>query len=79
MPSMLISIVTLWMVRIPIAMYLSRLMGSRGIWFGMAISPVIGATLNYAYYLSGRWRTRVLTRKLPAEEEAVVMPNVQVG
>lgn len=62
-PSMLISILTLWLVRIPLAVYLSRLLGSRGIWLGLGFSPVIGAGLNYAYYLSGRWRKRVLTRK----------------
>ncbi|MGE5579371.1 MAG: MATE family efflux transporter [Bacillota bacterium] len=62
-PSMIISILTLWLVRIPLSVYLSRLLGSRGIWLGLGFSPVIGAGLNYAYYLSGRWRSRVLTRK----------------
>lgn len=71
-PPMLISIVTLWIVRIPLAMFFSRMMGSRGIWLGMAVSPVIGTGLNYAYYLSGRWRSRVLTRGVPKEEEIVV-------
>lgn len=62
-PSMLISIVTLWCVRIPLAMRFSRAMGSRGIWLGLAISPAIGAGLNYLYFLSGRWKTRAVTRK----------------
>jgi len=62
-PSMLISILTLWVVRIPLALYFSRFLGSRGIWLGLGFSPVVGAGLNYAYYLSGRWRRRVLTRK----------------
>lgn len=61
-PSMIISIVTLWVVRVPAAFYLSRIFGSRGLWLGMAASPVIGTALNYAYYLSGRWKRRVLTR-----------------
>jgi twitching motility protein PilT len=38
-PSMLISIITLWCVRIPLAMRFSKTMGSRGIWLGLAISP----------------------------------------
>lgn len=67
-PSMVISMVTLWAVRIPLAVYLSRVFGSRGIWMGLAASPAIGAALNYAYYLSGRWRTRVLTRESPVGE-----------
>jgi putative MATE family efflux protein len=73
-PSMLISIVTLWCVRIPLAMRFSKTMGSRGIWLGLAISPAIGAGLNYLYFLSGRWRTRAVTRK---PEEAA--PVVQEG
>lgn len=71
-PSMFISIVTLWIVRIPLAVFFSRTMGSRGIWMGMAVSPVIGTGLNYAYYLSGRWKKRVLTRGVPKEEDIVV-------
>lgn len=73
-PSMLISMLTLWVVRIPLSFYLSGIMGSRGIWLGLAASPVIGAFLNYVYYLSGRWRTRVLTRQV--EEEQPAIPEV---
>jgi putative MATE family efflux protein len=78
LPSMAISMVTLWVVRIPLSIYLSRLMGSRGIWLGMAVSPVMGSLLNYAYYLSGRWRTRVLTRQILLEEEPVPVPETPV-
>lgn len=65
-PSMLISIITLWCVRIPLAMRFSQTMGSRRIWLGLAISPAIGAGLNYLYFLSGRWKSRAVTRR--AEE-----------
>lgn len=75
-PSMIISIVTLWVVRIPLSVYLSRLLGSQGIWLGLAASPAIGASLNYVYYLSGRWRTRVLTRP-SAEEPAVATKTAE--
>lgn len=66
-PSMFISLVTLWLVRIPVAAYLSGLMGSRGIWLAIAISPVIGASLNYAYFRSGRWKNKtvVSSRSVP--------------
>lgn len=69
-PSMLISIITLWCVRIPLAMRFSKAMGSRGIWLGLAISPAIGASLNYLYFLSGCWKTRAVTRK-PEEQGPV--------
>lgn len=64
-PSMLISVVTLWLVRIPLASYLSKLLGSRGIWIALAASPVVGAALNWLYYVSGRWKAKVVTRPGP--------------
>ena len=68
LPSMLISIITLWIVRIPLAVYFSGFMGTRGIWLGLAISPGIGAMLNYLYFLSGRWKSKVITRE-PVPQE----------
>lgn len=61
-PSMLISIFILWVVRVPLSVFLSKTMGPTGIWIGMGTSPCFGAALNYAYFLSGRWKSRVLTR-----------------
>jgi putative MATE family efflux protein len=67
-PSMFISIATLWCVRIPLAVSFAKTMGSRGIWLGIAISPAIGAALNYLYFLSGRWRSRAVTRRAEGKE-----------
>ncbi|MBO8126442.1 MAG: MATE family efflux transporter [Firmicutes bacterium] len=61
-PPMLITLVSLWFVRIPLAKYLSLIWGSRGIWIGIAISPVIGLTLSVLYYFKGAWRSKVVTR-----------------
>ncbi|MBE3518839.1 MAG: MATE family efflux transporter [Firmicutes bacterium] len=75
-PSMIISLVTLWGVRVPAALFLSRIFGSEGLWLGMAVSPVMGSLLNYAYYLSGRWKNRVLTRSTFRREDLPV-PDIQ--
>lgn len=73
-PSMLISMVTLWLVRIPVAAYLSNLMGSRGIWLAIAVSPVVGAGLNYAYFLSGRWKSRAV---VSSRKDAEPTPDME--
>lgn len=74
LPAMLISMVTLWGIRVPLAAYLSRISGSRGVWTAMAISPLGGMTLNWLYYVSGRWKRRVVTKVYdqPTSAEAVV-------
>ncbi len=68
-PSMVFSIATLWLVRIPLARRLSESMGSRGLWFGMAASAVAGALLNWLYFVSGRWRSRSLIREKDVSEK----------
>ena len=60
-PVMVITVASLWLFRVPLANYLSGPagLGSRGIWLANAISPVLSMVLSYAYYLTGRWRSKV--------------------
>jgi len=62
MVPMLISLLTLWVIRIPLSILLSRRLGSDGIWLSLPAAWLIGAALSYVYYLSGRWRRRVLVK-----------------
>ncbi|MGB9812142.1 MAG: MATE family efflux transporter [Thermovenabulum sp.] len=63
---MLISIVSLWVIRIPLAYFLSfhTLLNSNGIWLAMSISSIISTLLSYAYYLSGKWKRSVAVHGL---------------
>jgi putative MATE family efflux protein len=58
-----VSLLSLWLIRLPLATFLSNTMqmGPRGIFLGIAISPVVGLGLNHLYYRSGRWQKRNLT------------------
>jgi len=60
--SMILSIFSLWILRIPLAIYFSKCtaMGSRGIWVGMALSMAISGLMSYSYYRSGRWKRSVI-------------------
>jgi len=64
-PTMIITISTLWLFRVPLASYLSGTagLGSTGIWLANAISPLLSVALNFAYYKTGRWRNRVAVRR----------------
>ncbi|MCL6614205.1 MAG: hypothetical protein K6U03_06275, partial [Firmicutes bacterium] len=68
-PTMITSLVSLWLVRLPLAGWLSHGagLGSRGIWIGMAVSPLTGLAMSYAYYRSGRWRRKVVAKRCAQE------------
>lgn len=55
---MIITFVALWLVRVPLCYYLSQEMGAVGIWWGIPIAWIVGMTLSYLYYLTGRWKTK---------------------
>lgn len=56
--TMFISIFSLWIVRVPVAYYLSKYtaLGSTGIWIAISISSVLSMTLSMVYYYTGRWK-----------------------
>lgn len=72
LPTMFFTIGSLWVVRVPLARYLSGLpsFGVRGIWWGIAISPLFGLILSYVYYLTGRWRRGAITRQTGGRQPA---------
>ncbi len=55
---MAITIIALWIVRIPLAYMLSDKYGDIGIWWSMPVAWSVGATLSFIYYLTGRWKQK---------------------
>jgi len=62
---MLVTLVALWLARIPLSLLMSRSMGTDGIWWSIPIAWAIGTVLNVGYYFSGRWRKKSLVRPVP--------------
>ncbi|MDS0300107.1 MATE family efflux transporter [Halogeometricum sp. S1BR25-6] len=56
-----IAILTQGVVRIPIAWFASRSLGSSGIWLAFAVSNAVGATIAYLWFRRGTWRQADLT------------------
>ena len=56
--AMITGIITFWLIRLPLAYYLSERIGYRGIWWAISISITIGFLATCLYYLSGRWKKR---------------------
>ena len=53
---MFISLLSLWIIRIPMAWYLSGKIGAVGIWWAIPSGWLIGLILSFIYYKSGRWK-----------------------
>ena len=54
------NIISLWIIRIPAAYFLSDKIGSDGIWWSIPMGWVIGMSFSYIYYRTGRWKTKAV-------------------
>jgi putative MATE family efflux protein len=61
---MFISLFSLWLIRIPVAYFLSMnsSLGVHGIWLSIPIGWTVGLILYYLYYLSGRWKKKAVIK-----------------
>jgi putative MATE family efflux protein len=60
---MFTTLFSLWLIRIPLAVFLSRFMGETGIWWSIPIAwffGVIGAMLYYRY---GNWKDKAVVKR----------------
>ncbi len=57
---MFITLIALWVVRVPASVFLSKAMGVDGIWWSLPLAWVIGFVLTYIYYRTGRWKKKKL-------------------
>jgi len=65
---MIITILSLWVIRIPLSYFLSLKIGVEGIWWGIPIAWAFGVTANYIYYKTGRWKSKAVV-KHPVKEQ----------
>jgi putative MATE family efflux protein len=61
-PTMILELGRLWGLRIPLAIIFGFVMdwGTSGVWFGMALSNVVGAGLALGLFKTGIWKKRVI-------------------
>ncbi|WP_353633945.1 MATE family efflux transporter [Halobacterium sp. NMX12-1] len=66
-----ISVLTLGVIRFPVAWVSAESLGETGIWLSFAVSNVVGAAIAYLWYRRGTWRDVDLTDSEVADAEAV--------
>jgi putative MATE family efflux protein len=59
---MFITLLSLWLFRIPLAAILSRNIGVDGIWWAIPIAWFMGMTLSFLYYRTGKWKTKTVVK-----------------
>ena len=59
---MFISLLSLWLIRIPFAWFMSGKIGVTGIWWAIPAGWFVGLSLSYLYYKTGRWKRKAVVR-----------------
>lgn len=55
---MLITLLTLWIFRIPLSVVMAKTGGINGVWWALVLTWVIGFFATWGYYLTGRWKNK---------------------
>jgi putative MATE family efflux protein len=66
---MFISLISLWVVRVPMAWIFSSRIGERGIWWAIPAGWIIGLVLYYAYYSTGNWKKKAIVKPVMIDAE----------
>jgi putative MATE family efflux protein len=59
---MFFSLISLWLIRIPLAWFLSQRFGAGGIWWAIPAGWLIGLSLSFGYYKTGRWKKKSVVK-----------------
>ncbi len=59
---MFITLVSLWVLRVPFSYFLSRHFGETGIWWGIPIAWVFGFIASFLYYKTGKWKLKAVVK-----------------
>ncbi|HQF02134.1 MAG TPA: MATE family efflux transporter [Bacteroidales bacterium] len=55
---MFITLISLWLIRVPASYFLAGKIGVTGIWWAIPFGWAIGLILTFIYYFTGRWKTK---------------------
>lgn len=55
---MLITLLSLWVIRVPLSVYMADHFGVNGIWWALPVSWLMGLLATWGYYRSGKWRNK---------------------
>lgn len=59
---MFITLLSLWLIRIPFAWFLSSHYNESGIWWSIPSGWIVGLIITLIYYKSGRWKRKIIIK-----------------
>lgn len=65
---MLVTLLALWVIRVPVSTYLAARIGMDGIWWGAPVAWCAGLAFSAGYFATGRWKRLGPARPAPAPE-----------
>jgi len=70
---MYITLLSLWIVRIPLAYLLSKTFGMNeaGVWWSIPIGWLMGAVASTIYYRYGSWKNKSVVKPVTTEDDGV--------
>ncbi len=57
------TVLSLWLLRVPAATFLSQRLGSDGIWWGTPVGSTFGMIFSVIYYRTGRWQRKTVIKR----------------
>ncbi|MGC8865299.1 MAG: MATE family efflux transporter [Bacteroidales bacterium] len=60
---MFVTLLSLWIIRVPLSYWLSGLWGEKGIWWAIPLAWIFGVLASYSYYKTGRWKRKAVVNK----------------
>ena len=79
--SMVLSLISLWLLRVPLAYFLSYYtsLAEKGLWWAFPIANVVGAMLTVAWFAKGTWKKKRLTEEIKIVEKTVEESMIEEG
>jgi Na+-driven multidrug efflux pump len=59
---MLITLLSLWLIRVPLSEFLSDHYNETGIWVALPITWTFGMLASMIYFFTGRWKNKVVVK-----------------
>ncbi|OGR81375.1 MAG: MATE family efflux transporter [Elusimicrobia bacterium GWC2_64_44] len=68
---MLVTVLALWVIRLPVSTFLAARLGTDGIWWGAPVAWCAGLAFSAGYFATGRWKRLGAVKPPPAPAPAL--------
>lgn len=79
--SMILSIISLWVLRFPLAYILSihAKLGELGLWIAFPVANIIAAIITWLWFIKGTWKNKNITEEVELSNETIKETIIEEG